>query len=147
MPPKQPSVSREELLNRLKEKRAGLRQPKIQVSEKDYKQAMSSLTNEMKKVNEDSRITLQMKDLYQKTIVAYDKIKIPSPVELLNNVDTATKQFEQHINGMLAKCKHDKVSKEKFVDEYLNSLYTQYYISVLGLNVVPEKLRNLIKTN
>ena len=148
MPPtQQPSnqPSRAELLQRLRNKRSDLRGPKTQVSEKEYKKAMSTLNSEFKKVNEDARITVQMKNLYQNCISTYSKITIPSPVELLNNVEIATKNYNDYISTLLATCKKNQVSKEKFVDDYLNSLYTQYYVTVLGLEVVPEKLREFIK--
>lgn len=147
MPPKKETENREELLQRLRDKRAGLREPKKQVSEKEYKKAMSTLNTELKKVNEDPRVTLNMKTLYQKAITTYDKIKIPSPIELLNNIDDAKRNYLNYINNLIEKCKKENISREQFVDNYLNSLYTQYYVEVLGLEVVPEKLRNLVKSN
>lgn len=153
MPPKQnllqPSnqPSRAELLQRIKDKRATLREPKMQVSEKEYKKAMATLNTEFKKVNEDPRINKEMKTLYQQCITTYPNIKIPSPVELLNNAEAAAKNYEEYISTLLDTCKKQQITREKFIDDYLNGLYTQYYVTTLGIEIVPEKLRNLVKLN
>jgi hypothetical protein len=144
--PQQAKPSREELVKRLRAKRAELRgEGKVAVSQKEYNKMVSGLNHELKKLNTDPRITPRMKELYERAVKTYDKLQIPSPLELLSHVEKATKKFHEFMTNMIATCKKNNIPREEFIDEYLNSLFSQYYVEVLGDDIVPENLRSMFK--
>ena len=89
--------NREELRRRLREKISNKRQPKQQVNQKTYNKMMEELATEMKKMNEDERITPKMLELYDKVSKKFDKIKVPSPLELLNNQELGKQKFKEYL--------------------------------------------------
>lgn len=156
--------SREELRLRLKQKISGFRNQRVpssqidesvppnltkkkQVNQKQYNKLINEAKKELEKMNNDPRITPVMEELYEMSVKTYSKFTIPKPVELLNNVELATSKFKDYIVNLIDTCKKNNISKEVFIKDYLNSLYTDYHVAVLGKEIVPEKLRPLLKTN
>jgi hypothetical protein len=111
------------------------------VTEKEYKKMMSEARKELRNLQEDPRVTPRMMELYQKVSQEYTQVKIPSPIELLNNQDDAKEKLREYFASLIEKCKQLNVTKEKFISDYLNSSYTEYYVTVLGSEVIPETLR------
>jgi hypothetical protein len=114
---------------------------KQMVTEKEYKKMMSEVRKELKNLQEDPRVTPRMMELYQKVSQEYTQVKIPSPVELLNNQEDAKEKLREYFASLIDKCKQMNITKEKFISDYLNSSYTEYYVNVLGSDVIPETLR------
>lgn len=133
---------RNELRRKLREKITGMRQPKKQVTQKTQNQMTSQLKTEIKKMSEDDRITKRMIELYAKVTDTYNKVKIPSPLELFNNQDLAKQKFKEYLSNLIKTCGENNIPKEKFISDYLNSEYTQYHVAVLGKDIVPDKLRD-----
>jgi len=153
-------LTKEELRQKLRDKINGRkmqRMPSSQVDDaikkkpvtkKQYNKLVSESSKEIKelaKLNEDSRVSPLMMGFYDLAVKTYNEIKIPSPIELINNVEDAKKNFKEYLVGLIDACKKSNVPRETFVSQYLNSLYTEYHVAVLGVEVVPEKLRSELK--
>ena len=88
--------SREELKKRLRSKINGYKKhqpPSMRVTPKEYSKMMDQMKEELKKMNDDERITPKMTELYYKTKSTYNKVEIPSPLELLNNQDLGCQKY------------------------------------------------------
>lgn len=139
------NLTKEELRKRCREKRESLRMPRQQVSQKEHKKMIAMLGTELKKINEDPRITPKMKELYELALKTYDKTKVPSPLEMLNNVEIAREKFKLYVDALIKVCKKNNITREVFINDYLNGIYTDYFVTVLGIEIVPENIRSYIK--
>lgn len=106
---------------------------------------IAMLGTELKKINEDPRITPKMKELYELALKTYDKTKVPSPLEMLNNVEIAREKFKLYVDALIKVCKKNNITREVFINDYLNGIYTDYFVTVLGIEIVPENIRSYIK--
>lgn len=97
---------------------------------------------EIQKLQNDDRVTLKMIELYKKTCDEYKKITIPTPLEMLNNSEETRLKLREYYIALIDSCKKNNISQEKFIYEYLNSIYTKYHIEVLGIECIPDKLRS-----
>jgi hypothetical protein len=156
-------LSKEELRQKLREKINGhkmQRMPSNQVDEsikkkpvnkKQYNKLVTEATKQLKEMAElnkevnDAKITPLMLGFYDLAVQTYDEIKVPSPSELLNNVEDAKKNFKEYLATLIDTCKKTNVPRDTFVRQFLNCLYTEYHVAVLGVEVVPEKLRSELK--
>lgn len=137
----QQTFTREELRQKLRNKIASKKQPKVQVNPNEYKQMMKQMKEELAKMNSDERISPKMMDMYNKVSMTFAEIKVPSPLELLNNQELGKHKFKEYLCNLIKSCAEKNISKDIFIKDYLNSDYTHYHIAVLGKDVIPEKLR------
>jgi len=138
-------LSKAEIRMKLREKIKSFKnhQPanKQAINEKEYNKMMREAKLEMQKIQNDDRVTPRMIELYKKTCNEYKQVTIPTPIEMLNNVEEARLKLREYYSTLINSCKENNVSREKFISDYLNSTYTKYHIEVLGIECVPEKLR------
>lgn len=111
------------------------------VTEKEYKKIMQETRREMKKLQEDERVTPKMMVLYEMVKSEFTQVNIPTPVEMLNNPEETRQKLKEYFSTLIEQCKKNNVSRESFIENYLNSNYTKYHIEVLGIDIIPEKLR------
>ena len=155
-------MNREELKQKLREKLHGFKNKRTSNNSKDTtntyeqtnninnmpikqkKKLMADAKKEIAKLKEDTRITPHIKELYSSVVKEFNKIKIPSPIELLNNPELAKQKFKEYLVDLIESCKKNNIQKEIFIELYLNSTYTKYHVELLGREVVPEKLRDLL---
>jgi len=153
-------MNREELRKKLQNKLKGMKNNRTsKVTDKEQvidntnmlknmpksKKDLDNLKKEMNKMLNNTntvKVTDLMESYYDLTVKKYDKIKIPTPQELLMNVEVAKNNFKDYLNALIDNCKEKNISKEVFIKDYLNSLYTEYHVVVLTIDVVPEKLRS-----
>jgi len=153
-------MNREELRKKLQNKLKGMKNNRTsKVTDKEQvidntnmlknmpksKKDLDNLKKEMNKMLNNTntvKVTALMESYYDLTVKKYDKIKIPTPQELLMNVEVAKNNFKDYLNALIDNCKEKNISKEVFIKDYLNSLYTEYHVVVLTIDVVPEKLRS-----
>jgi hypothetical protein len=148
MDPNNQPLTREELRQKLRAKIASARQPQQKaVTQKQYNKMMKTVKSEMKKLKQDDRVTDEMLLLYDKLNNEYKQVKVPSPSEILNNIDLAKTKFKEYLKSLIDKCKEYNISQQKFEKDYLNSEYTRYMVMVAGLEIVPESLRSRINFN
>jgi len=138
-------LTKEELRQRLRSKISTMRtcNNKVQVNQKQYNQIMKQMNEELVKMKEDERITEKMQQLYQEVKETYKSIKVPTPKELLENMDLAKEKFKEYLTSLIDDCKKNGITPDKF-KEHLNNKYTEYHIEVLGREIIPEKLLPLI---
>ena len=142
------SLTKEELRQKLRAKIASARQPQQKaVTQKQYNNMMKTVKKEMNKFKQDDRVTDEMLLLYNKLNTEYKQVKVPSPSELLNNIELAKTKFKEYLKSLIEKCKEYNISQQKFEKDYLNSEYTRYMVIVVGLEIVPESLRSKINFN
>lgn len=144
MPPKDPE-KRKELIERCKQKREELRANggRKQMDAKQYSKLQKEIKEQIKQIKNDPRITDTMMLLHKKVIEEIREVEIPSPLELLNNQQLAREKFESWCFNLIDTCKKHNIPKEQF-GKILNSTYTKYHIAVLGMDIVPERLRKFI---
>jgi hypothetical protein len=153
-------MNREELRKKLQNKLKGMKNNRTsKVTDKEQvidntnmlknmpksKKDLDNLKKEMNKMLNNTntvKVTALMESYYDLTVKKYDKIMIPTPQELLMNVEVAKNNFKDYLNALIDNCKEKNISKEVFIKDYLNSLYTEYHVVVLTIDVVPEKLRS-----
>jgi hypothetical protein len=114
-------------------------------SESTIKTQFESLNSSLLNMNLD-KVTKRMSELYETVCLDFKEsnITIPKPIELLNNPNLSKEKFKEYLENIIEVCKTNNVSKESFVNDYLNSSYTKYHIEVLGRQIIPEKLSSLI---
>lgn len=138
-------LTREQIRQKLRNKIANARQPLM--TQKQYNKMVKKSKKEMKKLKKDSRITDEMLLLYDKLNNEFTLSKVPSPSEILNNVELAKKEFTEYLRTLISKCKELDISQQTFEKDYLNSEYTRYLVMVAGMDIVPESLRSRINFN
>ncbi len=114
------------------------RQP---INEKEYNKMMREAKLKIQKLQNDERVTPKMIDLYKRTCNEFTGTTIPTPIEMLDNVDETRINLREYFQTLIENCKKNNVSREKFIADYLNSVYTKYHVEVLGIDVIPERLR------
>jgi len=145
-------LSKEDLRQKLRDKISGKRNQrmptsiadetkKVPMTQKKYNKLVAEATKELATLKEDGRVSPLMTEFYNLTCKKYDKIKIPTPSELLDNPELAKTKFKEYLVDLIDTCKQKNIPREMFIKEYLNSLYTEYHVCILGIDVVPEKLR------
>jgi len=145
-------ASKEELRQKLRDKINGKRNQrlptgvaddnkKVPMTQKKYNKLLAEATKELTQLKTDDRVTPAMNELYENTCKTFSDIKVPTPSELLNNPELAKSKFKEYLVGLIDMCKQNNVPRETFISKYLNSLYTEYHVVTLGIDVVPEKLQ------
>jgi hypothetical protein len=137
-------LKREELKKKLYSKISTMKfkNNKIAVNPKQYGDIIKQVSTEIDKIKNDERITNRMSELY-KMVKKELNIDIPSPKELLHNIDLAKEKFKEYLKYIILYCKTENI-KENIFKKYINSIYTKYYIEVLTIDVIPEKIRKFI---
>ena len=110
------------------------------------KKQIDSISSKLLNMNID-KVTPKMNELYEKVCLDFkdSNISIPKPVELLNNPNTSKDKFKEYLENVIETCKKNAIPRESFIKDYLNSSYTKYYVEVLGREIIPEKLSQLIE--
>jgi hypothetical protein len=144
-------LSKAELKMKLRNKIASFKnhQPanRQAISEKEYNKMMREAKLEMQKLQKDDRVKPRMIELYKKTCNEFKNVTIPTPIEMLNNPEDARIKLREYYTMLINSCRENNISREKFISDYLNSVYTQYHVEVLGIECVPEKLRPDVLAN
>ena len=136
-------LTREELRQKLKNKIKNTRTSnKIAVLPKQYNNIINELNKEVTNINNKLKVTDSMTTLYEEVKLLYGN-NIPNPKELLSNSELAIKEFNLYLQKLITKCKENNTDIFTF-RKYLNSKYTEYYIEVLGINIIPNNLKDFI---
>lgn len=135
-------LTREELREKLRYKIKNKRAPKVTVMPKQYNQVINHLTTELNKIDKELIVSDTMTELYNEVVALYGN-NIPNPKELLSNSELAKKEFNSYLNKLISKCKEKNIDNYTF-RLYLNSKYTEYYIEVLGFDIIPQSLQEFI---
>lgn len=128
-------MTKEELKKKLRDK---IRNAKNNRTSKAVKEQIQE-----KEFNSDSRITEDMKVLYNKIKTDYPTLDIKPPNYLLNNVADAIDSFKMYIMHMLEVGKANNILPDELKYTLQNNIYTKYMTTVCGIEIVPEKLRFL----
>jgi len=133
------------LKKKLRDKIKTKRESRPSMNQKEYNKMMNTLRKEMNETMKDERITEEMRMLYKKVRDEMVDIEIPTPEEIMKNSEIATEKFKEYLRGIVSYCKKNNITKEEFIEIYLNSNYVKYNVAVLGLEIIPEQLRGLVK--
>jgi allophanate hydrolase subunit 1 len=139
-------LTREDIRMKLRSKLRGFKNHvpvnKQKVTQKEYDKLINDAKNELTKLQQDERITPEIMLLYKKVNDQFKNIEIPSPLQLLNGPEIGKQKFIEYLSKLIEMCKENNITRERFVKDFLNSDYTNYHIAVLGIEIVPEKLRS-----
>ena len=128
---------RKELKNKLKKKINSLQNDRLNNFAKKIE-----INKENEKVNNDSRITDEMKNSYNLVKSELPELNIKPPNYLLDNLEETREQFNSYLVNIIEISKLNKISPDEFTN-ILNNSYNKYMVCVCGIEILPEKLRSL----